>query len=152
MKVLPFVVLLSLLSATLIAREAPRDMKQFNVSCPAHELLPKLDAAYHECGHEHQGKSCDNFVSLFSQLLPEYDCQRRFDHSASKDYVVPAVWLAGAAHEDYVHLLSSLKQHNARCLFGSAKFRVTLDGALAEQFSAKSRLMERGLGESCRGL
>ena len=152
MKISFVIALLSLLSANLLASEAPSNMTQFNVKCPAPLLLPKLDAAYHECGHELAGKNCDTFVSLFKQLLPEYDCQRSFDHSAEKDYIVPAVWLAGAAHEDYVHLLSTLKQHNARCLFGSAKFRATLDGALAEDYSDASKRVEHRLKDTCSGL
>jgi hypothetical protein len=142
-----------LLSPTaVLASEAPSGMTQFNVMCPAQRLLSELDAAFHECGHELGGKSCSTFVSLFRQLLPEFDCQRPFDHSPSKDYVVPAVWLAGAAHEDFVHLLSTLQLPAARCLFGSAAFRATLDGALAEDYSDKSRRVERALGSSCNGL
>ena len=152
MKISFVIALLSLLPANLLASEAPSNMTHFNVKCPAPLLLPKLDAAYHECGHELQGKNCDTFVSLFKQLLPEYDCQRSFDHTAEKNYVVPAVWLAGAAHEDYVHLLSRLKQHNARCLFGSAKFRATLDGSLAEDYSDASTRIESGLKNTCNGL
>lgn len=152
MKTIAAVALLFSLSGPLLAGDAPIGMTQFNVTCPAAKLLPQLDAAYHQCGHELQGESCDKFVSLFEQLLPKYDCQRSFDHTKDKNYIVPAVWLSGAAHEDYVKLLSTLKQKNAKCLFGSAKFRITLDGYVAEEYSGSSKRTGRKLGASCSGL
>ena len=152
MKSLVTAVLFCALSGQALASDAPIGTSRFNVECPAPTLLPQLDAAYHQCGHELAGESCDTFVSLFGQLLPEYDCQRSFDDTAENDYTVPAVWLAGAAHEDFVRLLSTLRQRDARCLFGSTRFRATLDGHIAEEYTHMSSKVERALGASCRGL
>lgn len=120
--------------------KAPDDLREFNVTCPAKELLPKLDLAYHRCNNGRQ-ESCESFVSLFRQALPEYDCQRRFD----KNYVVPALWLADAADEDYIRLLSRLKLPHAQQLFASPEFREVLDGALAEEYGPLSRKAEKKL-------
>lgn len=76
-----------------------------------------------------------DFVSLLRKVLPEYDCQRPFD----RGYIVPALWLADAAAEDYVRLLSRLDFPEARHLFASKEFREALDGALAEEFGPLSR-------------
>jgi hypothetical protein len=112
-----------------------------NVECPVPRLAPSLDASYHECSHGFQDGSCDTFVEVFSKLLPRFDCQRDFDNAP-----VPAVWLIDeAAFEDYVHLLSKMKTTAARKLFGSAAFRSVLDGALAEDYGALSRKVEREL-------
>jgi hypothetical protein len=99
-------------------RKAPAGQREFNVRCPAKELLPKLDLAYHRCNNGRRD-SCESFVTLFRQALPEYDCQRSFD----RGYVVPVVWLADAASEDYIRLLSRLKLPAAVRLFASREFR-----------------------------
>lgn len=114
-----------------------------NAECPARQLLPELDANYHECNHGFETGSCLKFIHTFERLLPKFDCQRSFDTSP-----VPAVWLAGdAALEDYVHLLSRLKEPGAQELFASTAFRAILDGALAEQYLPLSRKAERALGK-----
>src|ERR1700737_3509705 len=77
--------------------------RAFNVICPAKELLPKLDLAYHRCNNG-QESACKSFVTLLREALPEYDCQREFD----RDAPVPALCLADAAEEDYIRLLSRL--------------------------------------------
>ncbi len=120
--------------------KAPADMHTFNVTCPAKELLPRIDFTYHRCNNGDE-KSCESFVVFMRKALPEYDCQRSFDG----DYVVPALWLSDAATEDYVRLLSNLKFIEARKLFGSAEFRAVLDGALAEEYEARSIAEEEKL-------
>jgi hypothetical protein len=120
--------------------KAPNGLHEFNVTCPAKVLLPKLDLAYHRCNNGRQ-ESCDLFVTLFREALPEYDCHRDFD----KDYVVPALWLADAADEDYIRLLSRLKLPHAQQLFASPEFREVLDGALAEEYGPLSRKAEKRL-------
>ena len=110
-----------------------------NVACPAGRLLPGFDASYHECSNGFQNGSCGKFVQTFTQLLPKFDCQRSFDTAP-----VPAIWLANdAAFEDYVRLLSKLKQPDARRLFASPEFRAVLDGATAEEYVPLSLKAER---------
>jgi hypothetical protein len=116
------------------ADRKPGAARRFNVDCPAKDVLPKLDLEYHRCNHGRR-KSCELFVSLLRQVLPASDCQRPFD----RDQVVPALWLADAAAEDYVRLLSRLTSPEARRLFASDEFRRVLDGALAEEFGPVSR-------------
>lgn len=112
-----------------------------NIACPANKVLPELDANYHECSHGFENGSCQRFVQLLKTLLPKFDCQRSFDTSP-----VPAVWLANdAAFEDYVNLLSRLKDKDAKQLFASAAFRDTLDGAMAEEYGPLSRKAEKEL-------
>ncbi len=110
-----------------------------NVTCPASQVLPGLDSSYHECSHGFQNGSCRKFVHTFTQLLPKFDCQRPFDTAP-----VPAIWLANdAAFEDYVRLLSKLKQPDAHKLFASPEFRAVLDGATAEEYVPLSLKAER---------
>jgi hypothetical protein len=112
-----------------------------NVTCPASKLLPDLDANYHECSHGFQNGSCNKFVQIIAQLLPKFDCQRPFDIAS-----VPALWIGNsAAFEDYVHLLSRLKNPEAIKLFSSAQFRAVLDGAMAEEYVPLSLKAERAL-------
>jgi hypothetical protein len=139
------VAIMLLFSPALIAggRKAPPNMQAFNVTCPAKALLPKLDFQYHRC-HIGDEESCAQFVSLFRHAIPEYDCQRSFD----QDYIVPALWLADAATEDYIRLLSHLRSPAARELFASEEFRSVLDGALAEEFGPLSRRAAKRLATS----
>ena len=154
-------ILILIASVPLFASEAPRDMHQFNVICPTPKLLPVLDRAYHECSNGFVNGSCERFVETFRQLLPEYDCQRPFDSTPTRNYIVPAIWLAGdGALEDYVRLLwrmSSLKDKTftnksfrnasaeARKLFGSKEFQRILDGCLAEEYLPLSKQIENEL-------
>jgi hypothetical protein len=155
------VVLLCAVCTSVAAMEAPPDMQKFNVTCPAAKLLPVLDAAYHECNNGFVKGSCEKFVETFRQLLPEYDCQRSFDSTPTKNYIVPAIWLAGdGALEDYVRLLWRMASSKdkmfrnkwfqeataeAKRLFGSEEFRNILDGALAEEYMSRSEEVERQL-------
>jgi hypothetical protein len=155
------IILVLVASVPLLASEAPRDMRQFNVTCPASKLLPFLDANYHECSNGFVNGSCEMFVDIFRELLPEYDCQRTCDSSPTKNYIVPAIWLAGdAALRDYIHLLwrmSSSKDkvftkedfyrttEEAKRLFGSKEFRNILDGHLGETYRPLSIKVENEL-------
>lgn len=157
MKRLPL--LLAFFAGSALGIEAPDGMTQFNVTCPAPKLLPLLDAAYHECNKGFVNGSCERFVETFRQLTPVYDCQRPFDAAAGKNYIVPAVWLAGiGALEDYIALLAKLSSRkdkmfsdkwfkrartDARELFGSEAFRGILDGHMAEKYRPLSRRLER---------
>jgi hypothetical protein len=159
--------LVLLLSASAVAaKEAPASMHEFNVKCPTKALAPVLDRAYHECnnGYDIADGSCQKFVDVYRQLLPEYDCQRPFD-AGPKPYIVPAIWLVGdAAMEDYVRLLWRMASQkdkmfrdkfsngsfskavsDARVLFASVEFRNTLDGALAEEYVGRTKQIEREL-------
>jgi len=116
------------------------------MECPAKSLLPKLDYAYHECSNGYANGSCDEFVRVFEELIPEYNCQRSFDNAP-----VPAIWLAGSAPlEDYIELIYHLAinkdgfydyfkydraKSEAKRMFTSDEFFLTvIDGALAEEY------------------
>lgn len=155
------VILILAVPMVLFATEAPQDMRQFNVTCPATTLLPVLDNAYHECSNGFANGSCERFVETFRQLLPEYDCQRSFDATPSRNYIVPAIWLAGsAALEDYIRLLYRMPSSKdkiftqkyfqnatteAKKLFGSKDFQNILDGHLAEEYGPLSKKVENEL-------
>lgn len=145
-------ILLSAFLPVLAAGEvAPPSMTEFNVSCPAQELLPKLRAAFLDCRTNSKSISCTEFVGLYRELVPVYDCQRPFDHTTEKDYVVPAIWLAvDSDHELYIELLSRIPSAEAKCLFASAELRKTLDGHLAEMYGAESERRQIELGKSCK--
>ncbi len=149
------------LAAPAFGVEAPPGMSQFNVTCPVPTVLPVLDRAYHECSNGHVNGSCETFIESFRKLVPEYDCQRPFDATPSRNYIVPAIWLAGdGALEDYVRLLWRLASSKdkvltekyfrnaiagAKELFGSKEFRRVLDGHLAETYLSLSSSVEREL-------
>jgi hypothetical protein len=157
------ITLIITISGPLYASEAPSSMKQFNVTCPTQKLLPVLDRAYHDCNNGFVNGSCEKFIETFRQLLPEYDCQRSFDATPTKNYVVPAIWLAGdGALEDYVRLLSRMSSPKdkmftdklfkkasleAKKLFGSKEFQAILDGALAEEYLPLSNKTAKELRE-----
>jgi hypothetical protein len=158
-KIIIFTFLIVVSSA--FSSEAPKDMTQFNVRCPAKEIAPVLDHAYHECNNgmirpDYDG--CGVFLSSFEKLLPEYDCQRPFDFTPSKKYIVPAIWLVGDGEfEDYLKLLARISlgkdrmfskpvyRHvvkSAQKLFISETFRAVLDGCYAEEFRPLSDQVE----------
>lgn len=126
--------------------------------CPAREVLPKLDAAYHACRH-YADESCNNFIAAFNRVTSRYDCKRSFDTGP-----VPAVWLAGdSALDDYVQLIwlvATKEQYKsklykganakARALFSSSEFQGVLDGTLAEEYLEKSQAMALSLKEAQR--
>ena len=127
---------------------------QFNVECPARRLCPDLDKYYQTCSRTHASEACDSFVKIFRQLVPKYDCQRSFDHTPTKDYTVPAVWVCGeilAARgerpifEESIKLLQELRSNDARSFFGSADFRSILDGELAETYPGTSLQAEKDM-------
>lgn len=150
-------------AGSAFASEAPKEMNQFNLTCPALKLLPVLDAAYHECNKGFVNGSCERFVETFKQLTPEYDCQRSFDAAAEKNYIVPAIWLAGSgALEDYIALLAKMTSRkdkifsdkwfrkastDARKLFGSKAFQNVLDGHMAEEYGPLSKRLEKEINK-----
>lgn len=150
---------LSLISLDVLAVEAPADMTQFNIACPAKIVAPVLGHAYHECKNGYNvEKSCATFLLSVRQLIPEYDCQRSFDATPTKNYIVPAIWLVGDAEmESYVSLLALIASgkdkifskpdfkvttRNARELFLSKEFRNVLDGGMAEDYLPKIKRVE----------
>jgi len=117
-----------------------------NGQCPIPEIYIDTDRSYHECanGHVKKGASCDLFLEKLEQILPRYDCKRSFDTGP-----VPAIWLFGAASEDYIRLLYELasgsnpmysdnwfadESARAKAIFLSEEFRAVLDGAMAEEY------------------
>ena len=105
----------------------------------------EIDQAYHECnnGYVKKGASCDLFVDNFKEILLKYDCKRSFDTAP-----VPALWLFGAAYEDYIDLIYELSKRpankerrdwfdagkRAKEIFLSGEFRSVLDGHMAEEY------------------
>jgi hypothetical protein len=145
MKQLGLAVATIIASFSVVAREAPMGMSDFNRTCPAPKVLPMLETSYQGCVAR-ELHACDTFVTLFRQLLPEYDCQRAFDATPKAKYVVPAIWLAGEpALDRYLRLLSQLSNPSARELFASPEFRAILDGEFAETYLDKSRALEKQL-------
>lgn len=151
--------LLLLATVSVHAAPAPLGMKEFNKTCPAKDLCPKIEQEYKKCVKAGNSSGCRDFVRIFSKLLPIYDCQRPFDHSLGENYIVPAVWLCDGRRgggypqelESYTKLLAGLKFPEARELFGSKEFRDILDGALAEEYLDKSFRAEKDVtGEGAR--
>jgi len=147
-------------AATAHAGVAPAGLKEFNKTCPANELCPQIELAYQKCGKQASAPDCHDFVRLFKELLPLYDCQRPFDHSGGENYIVPAVWLCDGRRgggypqefESYAGLLYRLKSVDAKKLFASKEFRDVLDGAVAEEYLDKSLQAEKEMrGEAVKG-
>ncbi|MDD2806265.1 MAG: hypothetical protein PHV33_11985 [Elusimicrobiales bacterium] len=157
LKALTCVLLFSAVSAH--AEAAPAGMKEFNKTCPAKELCPRIEQAYQKCANQNSAPDCQDFVRLFRELLPLYDCQRPFDHSGGEDYIVPAVWLCDGRRgggypqefESYAGLLSGLKSADAKKLFASKEFRNVLDGAVAEDYLDRSLQAEREMRGEPKG-
>lgn len=127
---------------------------QFNVECPAKRLCPDFEKYYQTCSRDHASEACDSFVKIFHQLVPRYDCQRSFDHTPTKDYTVPAVWVCGeilAARgerpifDESIKLLQKLRSNDARNFFASADFRSVLDGEFAETYMESSWRAEKDM-------
>jgi len=138
------VLTLIFVSINCYATEAPESVTQFNINCPAKKLEPAIDNYYHEC---HSGmirneyNSCEKFIEIFKELMPEFDCARPIDISGTKKYTVPAIWLLGDGQfSDYhalVHDLVFKKMYSGREyekarkeateLFFSTNFKRVLD-------------------------
>lgn len=115
-------------------------------SCPYPKIYIEIDQAYHECvnGYVKNNASCALFVEKITLLFPKYDCKRNFDTAP-----VPAIWLFGAAEQDYYRLLYYLAirkkgkfdshwysnvSEKAKKIFLSDEFKSVLDGAIAEEY------------------
>lgn len=126
------------------ATEVGESFTQFNVKCPAQKLGPLIDNYYHECHSRmirNEYNSCERFVAVFKELMPEYDCARVIDISGVKKYIVPAIWILGPGQfSDFhalVHDLVFKKMYSGReyakarkeatALFFSEEFRSVLD-------------------------
>ena len=139
-----FVLILMCAGVNCYSTEEDESITQFNVTCPARKLGPSIDNYYHECHVRMirgEPNSCEMFVAVFKELMPEYDCARPVDISGVSKYTVPAIWLLGPAKfSDYhtlIHdlvfekLYSSSEYAKARKeateLFFSKEFRRILD-------------------------
>jgi hypothetical protein len=143
-------IVITLLLATFGAQSA----SSANISCPANNVAPQLDAAYHACSNGYIDGSCQRFLQAFNVLTGRYDCQRSFDTAP-----VPAVWLSPeGALDDYVRLVFQIAtkpqfkdklyhgvQQEAHEFFTSKEFHGILDGALAEDYLPKSRALAKKL-------
>lgn len=115
-------------------------------NCPFPGMYIEIDRSYHECanGYVKEGANCDLFLEKIEKLFPRYNCKRSYDTAP-----VPAIWLFGAASEDYIKLLYELaagvnkpfnnklfeKQRvRAKEIFLSPNFRSVLEGYLAEEY------------------
>ena len=130
---------------------------QFNVECPAKRLCPDLEKYYQTFFRTRASEACDSFVKIFRQLAPRYDCQRSVDHTPTKDYTVPAVYLCKeilAAEQgapgiyEYIKLLRKLRSNDARSFFASAYFRSFLDGELRVVRCPDPRIASLGIRPS----
>jgi hypothetical protein len=131
------------LSFNIQAKPAPKNMKEFNKTCPTPKLCNELYSEKEACEKKDSG-ACDRFVNVLRKALPEYDCQRDFDKSNGQKYIVPAIWLCDG-HDSYLDALSKLKTKNAKKLYGSKLFRNALDGASAEEHLENSKKVEKTL-------
>jgi hypothetical protein len=145
------------------ATEAGKSITQFNVKCPAQKLGPLIDNYYHECHNgmiKNEYNSCERYVEIFKELMPEYDCARPIDMSGDKKYVVPAIWLLGAGQfSDYhalIHDLVFKKMYSrgeyakarkaATALFFSEEFRRVLDAG-GEEYEDEWNAHEKNSGK-----
>ena len=149
MRIASFLVFVLYFACTAWSGEIKASPGKFNVKCPASRLCPDLERYYQACLSTNESNACKAFVKTFRKLTPEYDCQRSIDHTPTKDFTVPAIWLceeiqgSGAHVEKYINLLQKLKSDDARCFFASSDFRSVLDGYLAEEFYEVSLMEEK---------
>ncbi len=134
-------IILFLASTISYAKESDKGTKVFNKTCPAPSLCKQIQKELEECKMK---KNCEAFLSSYQKLLPEYDCQRKFDHTPTKDYIVPAIWLC-ENHAELLEHLSKINSKKAQKIFGSSALRNSLDGDLAEQYLQKSLKVEKTL-------
>lgn len=128
------------------SEEAPKDMREFNVTCPSKELCPILDQAFESCKSTNKTEVCSIYIQIFRKLVQNYDCQRSFDNTPNKKYIVPAYWLCDPTKAwANIELLSKLKSNEAQEFFASSDFRSILDGELAEGFMEMSSDREKML-------
>jgi hypothetical protein len=111
--------------------------------CPYPKTYITIDQFFHEC-NSGRYDSCDYFLDEITPLFSRYDCKRIHD-----THPVPAIWLFGAAMDDYLKLLYqlssgtdkyfgsdslSLARYRAKVIFTSDAFRSVLDGYYAEEY------------------
>ena len=95
--------------AFAFSEEAPPGMAAFNVTCPAKELCPLLDKAFETCRNTKNAEVCSIYIQILRKLAPNYDCQRAFDNTPEKKFIVPAYWLCEPTKAwAYIELLSKL--------------------------------------------
>jgi len=144
-----YILFLLLIIPTLtlaFSEEAPKDMTKFNITCPAKELCPLLDQAFESCYTTKKEEVCSIYIQIFKKLVDNYDCQRSFDNTPTKKYIVPAYWICDASKSwAYIELLSKLELPEAQEFFASSEFRSILDGEIAEGFIDLSLERERKL-------
>lgn len=131
---------------------SPRRSDRAIETCPKPEMFLKVNKAYQACLKNPDDKfKASSFVGLLVKMMDKYDCRRKYDYKP-----IPAWWLCGEGYdyrqvssqddpEKWFNLLSKLKTHEARNLFGSELFRSTLDGAIAEDFIDASKEAEKKL-------
>jgi len=121
-------------------------MIEFNIFCPAKEFCPKLNQFYHSCKEKRDPDICVNYVKTLKKLIPVYDCQRLYDRTPTKNYIVPAFWLCDSSKLwNYTKFLSELDFIEAQNLFSSPEFRSVLDGELAEGFYEMSYQRQKSI-------
>lgn len=144
-----YIVVLSIVMLTasvVFAKEAPKDMTKFNDLCPAEELCPLLDVSFKSCKSSEKEQVCSIYVEIFKNLVDVYDCQRPFDNTDDKKFIVPAVWLCDETKLwGYIELLSKLRFNDAQEFFASSEFRSILDGMYSEGFMDLSLEREKSL-------
>ncbi len=104
----------------------PKTMKQLNVKCTAPKLCRKLERTRDVCLLNAQ--MCEEFVSVFAQLLPEYDCSNNKMSDANK-VLIPAIWMCENVQSGATFTaLSNVKSLSGQRLYASPAFRWALNG------------------------
>ncbi|CAB5081509.1 hypothetical protein D3OALGA1CA_1282 [Olavius algarvensis associated proteobacterium Delta 3] len=75
-----------------------------------------------------------------------YDCQHKIDHTPTKNYITPAIYLCDEVKAFYyMELLSKIELLEAKRIFASQDFREILDGYFWEAYFDLSHQLEKEL-------
>lgn len=107
--------------------------------CPAPKVCSDMDRQLQACIKEKKKAECVKFVTSYKSALGKFNCKRSFDTQA-----VPAIWLCDG-HEFFTDELSKMKTDYAKRVYGSAEFRETLDGGIAEAHREESEKVGKSL-------
>ena len=120
----------------------PAGMKKLNVKCPAPKICRKLERERDVCLLN--GEMCNPFVTLFLNLLDEYDCSL---NPTDKDKVtVPALWLCESLHTGVTfNALAQVKSLSGQKVYASQRFRDALNGPIAAAHYGASLEREKAL-------
>jgi len=109
--------------------------EHISINCPTPKLCNTVARLYKKSLSDTSNENnASAFVEQLGRMMGKYDCRRSFDYEP-----VPAWWLCNSdAPDQWFHLLFRLNSEKSRALFGSKRFRDTLDGYIAEEYYDKS--------------